>query len=375
VGRGPELGRLRAAFTEAMAGRRRTVLVAGETGIGKTRLGAELAALAAADGATVLAGRCDQYPGVPYLPLREALGRHLAAAPAERLRALRGPEAAELARRWPELAWRLPTAPAPPRADPRADRYLLFEAVSGLLEAVAAGGPLLLLVDDLQGADAASLLLLRSLAHAPRPARLLTVLLYRDDELPARASLAVALGDLLRAPGTELLNLGGLATGDVAALAGAAAGRPLTAAEAELAGALRARTRGNPFLVDALLAAGGVDRAVRDVPDSVRWVVGQRLAGLGGAVEYVLGAAAVLGHQFDLALLGQVVDLGHDSLLSTLDKAAAARLVEERAGAPGRYAFHHPLVRDVLYLGLPAGERARAQRRVEAGRAAGGPGL
>jgi len=388
VGRGPELGRLRSAFTEAAAGQRRTVLVAGEAGIGKTRLGAELAALAAADGATVLAGRCDQYPGVPYLPLREALGRHLAAAPAERLRALRGPEAAELARRWPELAWRLPTAPAPPRADPRADRYLLFEALSWLLEAVAAGGPLLLLVDDLQGADEASLLLLRSLAHAPRPARLLTVLLYRDDELPARASLAVALGDLLRASGAELVSLGGLAAEDVATLAAAAAGGPLTAAEAELAGALNERTRGNPFLVDALLrhlaergslgsgqlAAGGMDRAMRDVPDSVRWVVGQRLAGLGGAVEYVLGAAAVLGDEFDLALLGQVVDLGPDSLLSTLDKAVAVRLVDERAGDPGRYAFHHPLVRDVLYRGLPAGERARARRRVAAGRAAGGSG-
>jgi len=388
VGRGAELGRLRSAFTEAAAGLRRTVLVAGEAGIGKTRLGAELAALAGADGATVLSGRCDQYPGVPYLPLREALGRHLAAAPAERLRALRGPEAAELARRWPELAWRLPTPPAPPRADQRADRYLLFEAVSWLLEAVAAGGPLLLLVDDLQGADEASLLLLRSLAHAPRPARLLTVLLYRDDDLPSRASLAVALGDLLRAPGAELLSLGGLATEDVATLAAATAGRPLTAAEAELAGALRERTRGNPFLVDALLrhlaetgglgsgrlAAGGVDRAVRDVPDSVRWVVGQHLAGLGGAVEYVLGAAAVLGDEFDLALLGQVVDLGPDSLLSTLDRAVAARLVEERAGAPGGYAFHHPLVRDVLYRGLPAGERARAQRRVAASRAAAGTG-
>jgi DNA-binding SARP family transcriptional activator len=373
VGRGPELGRLRSAFAEAAAGHRRAVLVAGEAGIGKTRLGAELAALAAADGATVLAGRSDQYPGVPYLPLREALGRHLAAAPAERLRALRGPEAAELARRWPELAWRLPTAPAPPRADQRADRYLLLEAVSGLLEGVAAGGPLLLLLDDLQGADASSLLLLRGLAHAPRPARMLTVLLYRDDELATRASLAVALGDLLRAPGAELLSLGGLATGDVATLAAAAAARPLTAAEAELAGVLQERTRGNPFLVGALLAAGGVERAVREVPDSVRWVVGQRLAGLGGAVEYVLGAAAVLGDEFDLALLGRVVDLGHDSLLSTLDKAAAARLVEERPDAPGRYAFHHPLVRDVLYRGLPAGERARARRRVAAGRAAGGP--
>ena len=244
MGRG-RARRLRSAFTEAAAGRRRTVLVAGEAGIGKTRLGAELAALAGADGATVLAGRCDQYLGVPYLPLREALGRHLAAVPAERLQALRGPEAAELARRWPELAWRLPTTPAP--AGPtRADHYLLFEAVTGLLEAVAAGGPLLLLVDDLHGADEASLLLLRSLAHAPRPARLLTVLLYRDDEPATRASLAAALGDLLRGAGGRAPALDGLTTEDVATLAAATVGRPLGAAEAALAGALHERTRATP---------------------------------------------------------------------------------------------------------------------------------
>ena len=146
-------------------GRRRTVLVAGEAGIGKTRLATELATLAERDGAVVLAGRCDQHLGVPYLPLREAVGRHLAAYPSERLRGLLGPRAAELVRFWPELAWRLPALPAPPAGRPRAaDPYLLLEALTGLLEAMAVTGPLLLLVDDLHGADEASLLLLRSLA-------------------------------------------------------------------------------------------------------------------------------------------------------------------------------------------------------------------
>src|SRR5215216_4567610 len=91
VGRGPELRRLRAAWADVRRGQHRTVLVAGEAGIGKTRLAAELAALAEADGAVVLAGRCDQHLGVPYLPLREAVGRHLAGYPSERLRALLGP--------------------------------------------------------------------------------------------------------------------------------------------------------------------------------------------------------------------------------------------------------------------------------------------
>ena len=377
AGRRPQLDRLRAAWSDATAGRRRTVLVAGEAGIGKTRLAAELATLAERDGAVVLAGRCDQHLGVPYLPLREALGRHLAALPDDRLRLVLGPRATELVRRWPELAWRLPPAP-PARVGQPADPYLLTEAVLDLLEAVAAGGPLLLVVDELHGADEASLLLLRSLAHAPRPAGLLTLLAYRDDEPAGRESLPAALADLLRAPGAELLTLDGLSTDEVAALAAATVGRPLGAEGAALATVLRQRTGGNPFLVGELLrhlvehgglggrdlAGVAVGPAVHDVPASVRFVVRQRLARLGGPVQHVLAMAAVIGHRFDLAVLGRVVDLGQDSLLPALDTAVAARLLDEWPGAAGDYAFHHALVRDLLYGDLPAGERARAHRRV-----------
>ena len=376
VGRGPELGRLRAAWADARAGRRRTVLVVGEAGIGKTRLVTELAGSAERVGAVVLAGRCDPQLGVPYLPLREAVGRHLAGYPSERLRALLGPRAAELVRFWPELAWRLPALPPPSTAGHGADPYLLFEALTGLLETVAVTGPVLLLVDDLHGADEASLLLLRRLARTGRPARLLTVLTYRDDDRAPRASLTAALGDLVRAPGAELLTLEGLGDGEVAALAAAATARPPGPGAAALAHVLRERTAGNPFLVGELLRhlveTGALDGgdvtavaagpAVDDVPESVRWVVGQRLGRLGGPVEHVLGAAAVIGYHADLALLGRVAGLGHDSLLSALDTAVAARLLEERPG--GGYAFHHPIVRDLLYRRLPAGERARAHRRV-----------
>ena len=377
VGRGPELGRLRAAWADAGRGRRRTVLVAGEAGIGKTRLVAELARLAEADRAVVLAGRCDQHLGVPYLPLREAVGRHLAAYPAERLRTLLGPRAAELVRFWPELAWRLPAGAPPSPTGSADDQYLLFEALTGLLEAVAVAGPLLLVVEDLHGADEASLLLLRRLAYARRPARLLTVVTCRDDERAPRPALTAALGDLVRAPGAELLTLGGLAAGEVAALAAVATARPPGRGVAALARVLRERTAGNPFLIGELLrhlaeggaldgrdvAAVAAGPAVDDVPESVRWAVGQRLARLGGPVEHVLGLAAVIGSQADLPLLGRVAELGHDSLLSALDTAVAARLLEERPG-DGGYAFHHPIVRDVLYRRLPAGDRARGHRRV-----------
>jgi DNA-binding SARP family transcriptional activator len=378
VGRRPQLDRLRSAWADATAGRRRTVLMAGEAGIGKTRLAAHLATLAERDGGVVLAGRCDQHLGVPYLPLREALGRHLGDLPDQRLRSLLGPRATELVRLWPELAWRLPRSRPPGRTGPPADPYLLGEALVELLEAVADGGPVLLLVDDLHGADEATLLLLRGLAHAPRPAGLLTLLIYRDDEPGGRESLPAALADLLRAPGAELLTLDGLATEEVAALAAATVGRPLGADGAAVAAVLRERTGGNPFLAGELLrhlaergglagpdlATVAVGPAVHDVPDSVRSVVGQRLARLGGPVQHVLAMAAVIGRRFDLATLGRVVDVGHDSLLAAVDTAVAARLLDERPGGAGRYAFHHALVRDLLYRDLPAGERARAHRRV-----------
>ena len=378
VGRGAELRRLRAAWDDARRGRRRTVLVTGEAGIGRTRMLAELAALAEGGGAVVLAGRCDQHLGVPHLPLREAVGRHLASHPPGRLRAWLGPQTTELARFWPELAWRLTAAPPRAAAGPGPGDYPLFVALLGLLEAIGTSGPLLLLIDDLQGADEASLRLLASLAQARLPERLLIVLTYRDDERAPRASLTTALGELVRAPGAELLTLEGLGPGEVAAMAASASPRPLGRGGPALARVLWMRTGGNPFLVGELLrhlvergalAGGDVTAAAAgpaadDVPESVRWSVGQHLASLGGPVEHVLQTAAVIGQQADLPLLRRVAEVGYEQLRAALDTAVAARLLEERPGSQGRYRFHHPIVRDLLYRWLPAGERARAHRRV-----------
>jgi DNA-binding SARP family transcriptional activator len=389
VGRGPELARLRAAWAGSRAGRRRLVLVTGEAGIGKSRLTAELAALAERDGATVLSGRCDEQLGVTYLPVRTALGPYLAACSAERLRELLGPHGGELARLWPELAARLPQLPAPAQGGPEADRYRLFEAVAGLLDAIAASGPVLLVVDDLHQADAPSLALLRNLANARRPASLLLLLIARDDEA-TRGDLPGVLAELLRAPGAERVILGGLDQREIAALAEPVLGRRLGPGAAMLARVLGERTGGNPFFVVELLrhlvesnalAGGDVARAaagpaVDDVPDSIRLVVGQRLARLGGAVQDVLEAAAVIGHSADLMLLDRAVDLGYDDLVVALEAAVRAKLLDEQPGVPGRYSFHHGIVHDLVYQGLPAAHRAllhhragEALERLDGGRA------
>ena len=377
VGRGPELARLRAAWTGARAGRRRLVLVTGEAGIGKSRLTAELAGLAERDGATVLLGRCDEQVGVAYLPLRAAFGPHLAACSAERLRALVGPLGGELVRLWPELARRLPGLPAPTQSGPEEERYLLFEAVTGLLDAIASSGPALLLVDDLHEADEQSLALLRHLASATRPAALLVVLTARDEEA-TRGDLPGVLADLLRAPGSEHLALGGLDSREVAAIAETFTGLPSSPATAALAGVVHGRSGGNPFLVGELLrhlaetgalAADAIARtaagpALDDVPATVRLVVGQRLARLGGTVRHLLEVASVIGHSADLTLLARVVDHGYDDLLDALDAAVRARLLDEPPGVPGRYVFHHGIVHDLVYTGVPAARRALLHHRV-----------
>jgi DNA-binding SARP family transcriptional activator len=377
AGRGAELARLRSAWAGARAGRRRLVLVTGEAGIGKTRLADELAGLAERDGATVLVGRCDEQAGVAYLPLRAALGPYLAACPADRLRALAGPLGGELVRLWPELASRLPGLPAPTHGGPEEERYLLLEAVTGLLDAVASAGPALLVVDDLHQADAQSLALLRHLAHASRPAGILIVLTATDEEA-TRDDLAAALADLLRAPGSVHLALGGLDEPAVAAIAQSLTGRPPGPATATLARAVRGRTGGNPFFVGELLrhlaetgalagdaiARTAAGAALEDVPATVRLVVGQRLARLGDPVRHLLEVASVIGPSADLTLLARVVDLGDDVLLRALDVAVRARLLDERPGVPGRYDFHHGIVHDLVYTGLPTTRRALLHHRV-----------
>jgi DNA-binding SARP family transcriptional activator len=376
VGRDPELERLRAAWADARASQRRLVVVAGEAGIGKSRLAAELAGLAEREGATVLFGRCDERPGVSYLPVRAALGRYLTAYPPDRLQALIGPHGGELVRLWPELARRLPDLPGPTRGTPEAEHYLLFQAVTGLLDAIAANGPILLVIDDLHLADEPSLSLLRHLVHAALPGALLLLAVYRDDEEP-RADLTGALADLGRVPGVEQLKLAGLAWNEVATIAAAAVGRPLGPGGPVLARVLRERTGGNPFFVEELLrhlaetaALAGADiaqavsgPAAGEVPNSIRLILGKRLARLGGAVEQVLDLVAVIGHEADLAVLARAIDLGYDDLVCAVDAAVRARLLEEQPSVPGRYAFRHAIVHDHIYGALPTERRALLHHR------------
>src|SRR5438067_9611653 len=209
VGRERELGQLEQLWKDAEAGERRLALLAGEPGVGKTRLAAELAGQVHTGGATVLAGRCDEDLGVPYQPFVEALRHFVEHTPPPHLGPGLGRHAGELARIHPDLAGRVPGLAPPLRSDPETERYRLFDAVAAWLAAVSGDHPVLLVLDDLQWATKPTLLLLRHVMRSPQPLHLLILGAYRDTELSHGHPLVEVLADFRRQVGVERLSLSG----------------------------------------------------------------------------------------------------------------------------------------------------------------------
>ena len=372
VGRAGVVSLLQEHLDRALSGESRSVLIAGEPGIGKTRTAAELASRAADAGALVLYGRCDEGLQAPYQPFVEALEAYARRARSPRL----GRLGRELTRLVPELPDLLPGTGAPLLSDPRTEEYRLHEAVAAWLADASAEEGLVLVLDDLHWADAATLSLLihvlRSLSHVQ--SRVLVLGTYRDTEPGAEEDLGSLLAEVRRMPGSDRLTLEGLGEEDVVALLTVDAGHELDAVQRALVSRVWAECDGNPFFVRELrrhLVETGAMRKVDgrwqlvgevEIPDSVRDVVGRRLAVLARSTVEVLRAASVLGRSFTLDLLAAVMELPESTVVDALDDAARARLVEETAS--GRYRFAHMLVRTTLYDGMSATRRARAHRRV-----------
>ncbi len=161
VGRSAEREVFEQAWKRAHTGTRQVVLVAGEPGVGKTRLATEAALAAHAGGATVLLGVCDEDLAVPYQPFVEALRHYVAVSADDELAEAARTRGGELVRLVPELRQRLPGLPPPEAADPDTERYLLFEAVAGFLAAASGPRPIVLVLDDLHWATKPTLVLLR----------------------------------------------------------------------------------------------------------------------------------------------------------------------------------------------------------------------
>jgi DNA-binding CsgD family transcriptional regulator/tetratricopeptide (TPR) repeat protein len=328
VGRARELGELRRALDATQLGSGATVLVAGEAGIGKTRLAAELATLAREAGFEVLLGRSIDLVGteLPFQPFVEAL------------RPLGEPLHAD--------------------APTTGSQLRVFEETLALLIGRAAAAPLLVVLEDLHWADTSSLDLLVFLAHNLDERRVLLLATYRADELSSAERMR-RLADGVRRSGSALvLELGPLEDEDLTALLAARADPRLPAA---LTHAIVTRSEGNPFFAEELLAAAGDQSG--ELPRGLRDLLLQRVSRLDGQTQTLLQVASAVGRDVGYALLYAVVGLRERDVRGSLHRAVEhGVLVVERT--TNSFRFRHALLAEAIYSTILPGEREELHARL-----------
>ncbi|MHB1584807.1 MAG: ATP-binding protein [Acidimicrobiales bacterium] len=362
VGRQSELVALVGTLDSLESTRASWAQITGAPGIGKTRLAGELCELAEARGVLVLAGRGTELErDVPFGVVVDAFDDYLGSQSGARLSELCGRQAGQLRRIFPALAGRrLPEA-----LGSGDERYPALRALRFLVERLAVAGPLVIVLDDLQWADAASLALVSFLLRRPPEVPLLLVAMWRPGQ-------AHRLADALTLSGRDLpgiaIELGGLAEDEVGELLGGAVPAPRLAA-------LHRASGGNPFYAQALAAAADRDGAVLSpsredeyggaVPGPVAAAVHHEIDSLSPEARLLAQGAAVVGEPFELELAARCAMLADDVGLAGLDELVGSGIVHP-AQSPRRFVFRHPIVRRAIYDSVGPGWKLGAHARAAA---------
>jgi DNA-binding CsgD family transcriptional regulator len=352
VGRAEELDRLVALLGRAERGRPAVGLIAGDAGVGKTRLLDELAARAEGRGARVLVGGCMEVGdvGLPYVPFVDAF-RDLGTRPGE------AEVAAPLAAAVPSLGRLLPEpvtgqGPAPPGDG--FERVQLFDGVLSLLVRLSELAPLLLVIEDLHWADRSTRDLLAFLIRTLRGGRVALVASYRSDELHRRHPLRPLLAELVRLPELERIELAPFGRVELAEHLQAIAGHPVPATVVDR---ILARSEGNAFFAEELVAAGAI-RADIALPDALADVLLGRIEALPELAQEILKVAAVAGRRVGHDLLVAASGRPEAEVERGLRDAVAGQVLVASA-ATESYRFRHALLQEAVYGDLLPGERTR----------------
>ena len=348
------------------------MLVGGEAGIGKTRLVREFTARCEAHGAQVYSASTtlpETAPYQPFLALLRVVAPLAATVAVDPLWlsaiAVLAPSVASHARELPPL----------PAVDPGRERTRLYEACSSLWSAIATRRPVVLVVEDVQWAGAATLALLEHLARGAIRGRVLIVATYREDELALGHELRAVRRRLERDASASHVALSRLARDEVETLVRALGD---SADPAALARELHERSDGNPFFLEETLrdlaetgrlrasdAAPVAEPRGAAIPPAVRGVLAARLARLGERATTLAEVAAVIGRGFDVELLREATGWLEADVLDALGELTDRRIVgEQGAGGGFDYAFGHHLIQTMVYEGVAPAARTRRHRRV-----------
>lgn len=338
------------------------VLIEGEPGIGKTRLLEHTLSVAEDAGMRTLIGRCSELEaGTPFLPFIEILERLARNSDPASLIQYLGPLAPEIGRLTPRIRRTLPDIPAPLEVPPERERHLLFSAVAELIGRLCEERPLVLALEDLHWADAATSALIQHVAADLRSLPLLIVGTHRPHTLEKNSEFSAAVGSLLRSRVIRRMQLRPLSDADVNLQLRALADRPVPPSISE---SIYQITEGNPFFVEELFDHLFVEGLLFDddgdwkqhlsledfgVPEGILLVLGRRLERLSVSAHSLLQTAAVMGRTFRFNLLAGCLEESPTSLIESLEEAGRLGLIRPVSENDEiSYAFSHDLVRRSL---------------------------
>ncbi len=355
IGRTAELAELEAALTDAAAGRPSLVFVAGESGVGKTRILDEAARRTKLAGGRLLSGDCVELGEgeLPYAPIVAAL-RPLARDGHPALDALPDGARTELTRLLPGLG--RPSLPPVETEDVGAAQSRLFEALLSLLEELGSEHAVVLMIEDLHWADRSTRNFLTFLSRSLCRERVLVVGSYRPDELHRRHPLRPLLAELERGEHARRIELAPLSRAELAEALGDILGAP---PDAELVDRLYARSEGNPLFAEELLAAGLDGRGA--LPPTLREALMLRIEALPPPAEELLRLLAA-GQRMDHELIEAASGLEPREVREALREAISSHIVT--ANENGFYGFRHALLREVVHDDLLPGEHADLHRAI-----------